>query len=220
MFSSWILRDELMPPDWRGFVEGFEDETPIVGRRAAGYPSYNAPRRELLEDGVGGCLHEVGHMLGLFHHIDAEPSRNVMYQGFRRLRGCIQNNRFVSTDQVCFSEESAAILATSPFINPSVRLRSTAPPRVAADVTPGGSLTLRAQDPTGIQLVFLLKATSDRSWVFDRIVASHNSPNDIVRNLYLSLDDQDLGDMAAIAVNLAGERGFFKFISKKPIGRN
>ncbi len=161
VFSAWILRDEFAASDPAVLRQRFFDQTPIPGRTALGNRVANSPRSDFLEDGIGGAIHELAHMFGLTHHLRGRPN-HIMAQGFRNLRwnvGVRSNPRLAAT----FSDENAAILMTSRFINEAVDRSDHRPPEVALDVHRSGKqlqVTVRCRDETQLARLTLADVTA------------------------------------------------------------
>ena len=161
VFSAWILRDEFAASDPAVLRQRFFDQTPIPGRTALGNRVANSPRSDFLEDGIGGAIHELAHMFGLTHHSRGRPN-HIMAQGFRNLRwnvGVRSNPRLAAT----FSDENAAILMTSRFINEAVDRSDHRPPEVALDVHRSGKqlqVTVRCRDETQLARLTLVDVTA------------------------------------------------------------
>jgi hypothetical protein len=161
VFSGWILRDEFASPDPRVLRQRFFDQTPIPGRTALGNRVANSPRSDFMEDGIGGAIHELAHLFGLTHHSRGRPN-HIMAQGFRNLRwnvGVRANPRIAAT----FSDENAAMLMTSRFINEAVDRSDQLPPEVALDVRTVGKqlqITVRCRDETQLARLTLVEVTA------------------------------------------------------------
>ncbi|MEO2014070.1 MAG: hypothetical protein ABGZ53_06830 [Fuerstiella sp.] len=162
IFSAWILRDEFCAPELARQRQLFFDETPIPGRKAIGHKGPNSPLNEFLEDGIGGALHELAHMLGLTHHgRGAVGSTNIMGQGFRNLRwnvGLRRNSRL----QASFSRESGWMLMTSRYLNPEVDRTDNVRPKANVTLENKGTsimVTVAASDDKQLSLLSMVEVT-------------------------------------------------------------
>jgi hypothetical protein len=214
VFSAWILRDEFASPDPRVLRQRFFDPTPIPGRTALGNRVANSPRSDFMEDGVGGAIHELAHLFGLTHHSRGRPN-HIMAQGFRNLRwnvGVRSNPRLAAT----FSDENAAILMTSRFINEAVDRSDQRPPEVELDVRRVGKqlqVTVRCRDETQLARLTLVDVTaaSGRELLVSGPLTGQQQ---MVRT---ALDSSKLGGVASSlqAIVIDGGGNFAK-VAKKP----
>lgn len=159
VFSSWILRDEFASHDPRVLQKRFFDSSPIRGRSALGDRGQNSPRADFMEDGVGGCVHELAHMFGLTHHSGNRPQRHLMAQGFRHLRWNVGVRDDPRRSGV-FSEENAGMLMTSRFINPAVQQTDNEKPIIQATVNRRGSnlsVSIDASDETSLARITVIQ---------------------------------------------------------------
>ena len=206
LFSSWVLRDELMLAHWGGFLQAFSDESPIVGRTAVGHRGMDVPKSELLEDGVGGCLHEVGHMLGLFHHSGGRDTQDVMLQGFRRLGECIHDGKFVANNKVAFADHNLELLLSSPYVNPEIARRESPPPRISVIAKTKAGHSVKVQSEAGIRLVFSLQVDRNNEWLFRNLLFCSDSSWELPQAMTLDIDSREDETVVLFAVGVSGTR--------------
>ncbi|MBI1311608.1 hypothetical protein GC176_09910 [bacterium] len=159
--SAWILQDEFCSTDPQRLRQMFFDETPIQGRRSYGDQRPNSPRSELMEEGYGAALHELGHLFGLLHHRTAPT--NIMGGGFRDIRwnvGLRRNSR----QQAGFSRENAWFLMTSRFLNPEVDRSDSVRPSATMNVSfqvRTAVATIDAEDDRGLAFACLVDVSAN-----------------------------------------------------------
>ena len=164
IMSAWILRDELCATTYAAQLKLMQDKTPIIGRTALGTRQPNAPRFQLIDDGFGAVVHELGHALGLPH--DYREPHNFMGHGFRTLH-LNYLPASASTKRVTFSRENARLLGASRYLMSDLDLTDNSVP--AADVKleltngkqPTVSISLTARDNRGLRAVVFHDAQHD-----------------------------------------------------------
>lgn len=151
VFSSYLLRDEFCGLTLDEQRRKFFDATPVVGRRAWGQPM-NSPRGKFAENGIGAVAHELGHAFGLPHD-HRQDDQFIMGNGFRNLR---RNFSPSNPRRVGFSNENAALLMSSRYLNSEIDISDSKPPNVElklvvekpqslfAEVTASDNTALRA----------------------------------------------------------------------------
>lgn len=155
VYSSWVLKDLFSATTQEQQVRLFFDQTPIPGRKAFGSRLPNSPRFEFVEDAFGAVIHELGHALGCPH--DYRESRNIMGNGFRRLRQNL-DPRVRSNARVGFSRENARMLMCSRYLATDLILDDYDPPRVTFKLEQRGRTlvaVVNAEDQTGLRALLL-----------------------------------------------------------------
>lgn len=216
LFSAWILRDKFACADDVEFRSRFFDETPIEGRAALGSKLKNSPRADFMEDGVGGALHELTHMLGAVHH-KRNGISGVMSQGFRDLRWNVglKTNR---TQRCRFSDATAAMVMTSRFLNDSVDRTDNTRPDAKIQVTirePNAIVEIKATDDRTLTFLYLIE-----SGPFGRQVIEGRELNGKSETVKLTVNgrdlDRDANEFVAIVVDGGGNQ---RRVGSKIIGR-
>ncbi len=125
VFSAYLLQDEFCGLTLAEQRRRFFDGTPVPGRRAWGQPM-NSARGKFAENGIGAVAHELGHAFGLPHD-RRRDDQFIMGNGFRNLR---RNFSPSSPNRVGFSDENAALLMSSRYLNPQLDITDNEPPKV------------------------------------------------------------------------------------------
>jgi hypothetical protein len=125
VFSAYLLQDEFCGLTLAEQRRRFFDATPVPGRRAWGQPM-NSARGKFSENGIGAVAHELGHAFGLPHD-RRRDDQFIMGNGFRNLR---RNFSPSSPNRVGFSNENAALLMSSRYLNSELNVTDNEPPKV------------------------------------------------------------------------------------------
>ncbi|MHC4880951.1 MAG: hypothetical protein ACYTGL_31250 [Planctomycetota bacterium] len=125
VFSAHLLREEFCGLTLDEQRRKFFDPTPVPGRRCWGQ-KMNSPRGKFAEDGIGAVAHELGHAFGLPHD-RRRDDQFIMGNGFRNLR---RNFSPSNPRRVGFSDENAALLMSSRYLNTELDAADSEPPHV------------------------------------------------------------------------------------------
>lgn len=150
LYSAHLLKDEFCGLTLDEQRQKLFDNTPVPGRKAFGQPM-NTLRGRFAEHGIGAAAHELGHAFGLPHDFRRDD-QSIMGNGFRNLR---RNFSPSSSRRVGFSNENAALLMSSRYLNPELDRADNTPPTVELKliVEPPRSLfaSVSATDDTGLR---------------------------------------------------------------------
>jgi hypothetical protein len=123
----------------------------------------NSARGQIVEDGVGAVVHELGHALGLPHDRRRDDI-DIMGNGFRNLRWNFSATGGPGGKKACFSDECALLLMSSRYLAKDLDLPDIEPPRLQAGKlirnSKSYSLSIKTTDNTGLRGIVFIDRTA------------------------------------------------------------
>ena len=161
VFSAHLLKDEFAAATPAQLKKLFNDQTPVPGRRAWGQ-KMNSARGQIVEDGVGAVVHELGHALGLPHDRRRDDI-DIMGNGFRNLRWNFSATGGPGGKKAGFSDECGLLLSSSRYLGKDLDPFDKEPAKLQAKLSRAGnsySLSIKASDNSGLRGIVFIDRTA------------------------------------------------------------